>query len=136
VAATAVALNGSLQMEIGCAEDRQSADDASELGPTGVLVVFNASDEPTTQRIDRLAGREYALSPVLANGSHAVVHGTQWDEATGEVTVPARTVTVLVEKDVPDHGGHPGAGAARWEWLRWLAGGGLGGLFGGVFGGW
>ena len=67
----------------------------------GVLVVFNASDEAVTQRIDGLAGRKYALSRVLARGSDDVVRGTRWERATGEVTVPARTVTVLVEKERP-----------------------------------
>ena len=67
----------------------------------GVLVVFNASDEAVTQRIDGLAGRKYALSRVLARGRDDVVRGTRWERATGEVTVPARTVTVLVEKERP-----------------------------------
>lgn len=74
----------------------------------GMLVVFNASDEPMTERIDGLAGRDYMLSPVLAKGSDAVVRGTRWNEATGEVSVPARTVTVLVEKAA--HHGH------WWNW--------------------
>jgi len=64
----------------------------------GALVVFNASPEATTQTIDALAGRGYALAPAQANGSDAVVKTTTWDAATGTVTVPARTVAVLVDK--------------------------------------
>ncbi len=64
----------------------------------GVLVVFNASDEPTTQKIAGLASHDYALSPVLARGADAVVRQTTWNRSTGEVTVPARTVAVLQEK--------------------------------------
>ena len=63
----------------------------------GALVVFNASPEATTQEIAALAGREFALTPALAEGSDEVVRSTSWDAAAGEVTVPARTVAVLVE---------------------------------------
>ncbi len=81
----------------------------------GLLVVVNASDEPTTQTVPALAGRRYALSPVQARGADPVVRGTAYDRATGAVTVPARTVAVLVE---PTHGGHVGQPScgplARW----------------------
>ena len=63
----------------------------------GVLVVVNASDEATTQTVSSLAGHKLALSPVQAKGSDPVVKGTTWDKATGTVTVPPRTVAVLVE---------------------------------------
>ena len=63
----------------------------------GLLVVFNASPEPVTQTVDGLVGRELALSSVQADGSDAVVRETAWDAATGQVTVPARTVAVLTE---------------------------------------
>jgi len=64
----------------------------------GLLVVVNASDEPTTQTVGALAGRRYALSPVQARGADPVVRGTTYDRATGTVVVPARTVAVLVER--------------------------------------
>jgi len=64
----------------------------------GLLVVFNAGPTATTQVVDGLVGRGYALSPVQAEGADAVVKATTWDEATGTVTVPARTVAVLVEE--------------------------------------
>lgn len=64
----------------------------------GVLVVVNASDEATTQSVPTLAGHRLTLSPVQARGSDPVVRTTTWDKASGTVTVPARTVAVLVEK--------------------------------------
>lgn len=63
----------------------------------GLLTVFNASPVPVTQQLPALAGREYALSAVQADGADAVVRGTTWDAATGTLTVPARTVAVLTE---------------------------------------
>ncbi|PFG40535.1 pullulanase-type alpha-1,6-glucosidase [Georgenia soli] len=63
----------------------------------GVLTVFNASPEAVTETVVELAGREYVLSPVQAEGADDVVKDTTYDAATGSVTVPARTVAVLVE---------------------------------------
>ena len=63
----------------------------------GVLVVFNASAQTTTQTISALAGREFTLSTIQAEGSDQVVKTTTFDVATGTVTVPARTVAVLTE---------------------------------------
>ncbi|QTE29983.1 pullulanase-type alpha-1,6-glucosidase [Pengzhenrongella sicca] len=73
----------------------------------GVLTVINASDGPTTQRVPALAGHDLDLSRVQARGSDGVVRTTTWDEATGEVTVPARTVAVLVEKESHRHSWWP-----------------------------
>ncbi|MBO3094087.1 pullulanase-type alpha-1,6-glucosidase [Cellulomonas dongxiuzhuiae] len=70
----------------------------------GLLVVVNASDEPTTQRVPALAGRAYALSPVQAGGADPVVRTTVYDRSTGAVTVPARTVAVLQEQASRGHG--------------------------------
>ncbi|WP_456824848.1 pullulanase-type alpha-1,6-glucosidase [Cellulomonas sp. P5_E12] len=70
----------------------------------GVLVVVNASDEATTQTVSSLSGHKLTLSSVQAKGSDAVVKGTTWDKATGTVTVPPRTVAVLVEKASTGHG--------------------------------
>jgi hypothetical protein len=74
----------------------------------GVLVVVNGSDEATTQTVADLAGHRLSLSPVQARGSDPVVKGTTWNRATGTVTVPPRTVAVLVEK----------AGHGGWHWGR------------------
>jgi cobalamin biosynthesis Mg chelatase CobN len=63
----------------------------------GMLVVFNASAEETTQTVAALAGRDYALSAVQAAGTDTVVKQSSWDAASGTVTVPARTVAVLVD---------------------------------------
>ncbi|WP_273653979.1 pullulanase-type alpha-1,6-glucosidase [Cellulomonas fimi] len=101
----------------------------------GLLVVVNASDEATTQTIAALKGDRYTLSTIQARGSDPVVKGTTWDTATGTVTVPARTVAVLVEKD-SGHGHGPshhwwddvrdwfGNGpATSWRWLSgWFGG--------------
>lgn len=70
----------------------------------GVLVVVNASDEATTQTVASLSGHRLTLSSVQAQGSDPVVKGTTWDKATGTVTVPPRTVAVLVEKASAGHG--------------------------------
>ncbi|MPV36651.1 pullulanase-type alpha-1,6-glucosidase [Georgenia subflava] len=82
-------------------DDRAGADVDPELD--GLLTVFNASPEAVTETVVELAGREYVLSPVQADGADEVVKGTTYDAATGTVTVPARTVAVLVEagEDVP-----------------------------------
>ena len=63
----------------------------------GVLTVFNASPEPQTIVLTELAGKSYQLSRTQATGTDAVVKTTTWDTATGTVTVPARTVAVLVD---------------------------------------
>lgn len=67
----------------------------------GALVVFNASPEPVAEAVAGLAGREFALAEAQANGSDAVVKTTTWDAATGTVTVPARSVAVLVDEQAP-----------------------------------
>ena len=62
-------------------------------------MVFNASPEATTQVVADLAGRRFALTPALAKGSDPVVKTTTWDAKTGTVTVPARSVAVLVDTE-------------------------------------
>ena len=62
----------------------------------GALVVYNASPTSTTQTMPALAGRNFTLSPIQAQGTDPVVKTTSWDAATGAVTVPARSVAVLV----------------------------------------
>nr|BFF18778.1 hypothetical protein GCM10025730_22990 [Promicromonospora thailandica] len=63
----------------------------------GVLVVLNASPEAAAVEVPELAGRDYALSRVQARGVDPVVRGTTWQRSTGTVTVPARTVAVLLD---------------------------------------
>jgi pullulanase-type alpha-1,6-glucosidase len=62
----------------------------------GIVVVFNASDEATTQTVPGLAGAAYALHPEQAGGGDPVVKASAYDAASGGFTVPARTVAVFV----------------------------------------
>ena len=74
----------------------------------GLVTVFNASDEPITEAIDGMAGLEYRLHEVQADGADGVVKGATWDAATGTVTIPAHSVAVFV---APQAGGElPGGG--------------------------
>jgi len=71
----------------------------------GVLAVFNASPEPITEQVDAFAGRDFTLSPVQQDGVDDVVRSTEWEAGTGTVTVPGRTVAVLVEDQEADEPG-------------------------------
>ena len=62
-----------------------------------VLVVFNASGQTLTQPLPELAGRDFRLSPIQAEGADEVVRRTGFDRASGTISVPARTVAVLVQ---------------------------------------
>ena len=62
-----------------------------------VLVVFNASGQTLTQPLPELAGRDFRLCPIQAEGADEVVRRTGFDRASGTISVPARTVAVLVE---------------------------------------
>jgi len=84
----------------------------------GVLVVFNAGPEPITIPVAGLEGADYALSPVLAEGSDDVVRGTTWDEDTGTVSVPARTVAVLVDDAESTSPTWPWEDGWTWPWNR------------------
>ena len=63
----------------------------------GVLVVFNASGQTLTQSLPELAGRDFRLCPIQAEGADEVVRRTGFDRASGTISVPARTVAVLVQ---------------------------------------
>jgi len=62
----------------------------------GIVAVFNASDETTTQTVPTLAGAHYRLHPVQARGADPVVRTSTYDPGSGTFTVPARTVAVFV----------------------------------------
>ena len=62
-----------------------------------ILVVFNASGQTLTQSLPELAGRDFHLSPIQAEGADEVVRRTGFDRASGTISVPARTVAVLVQ---------------------------------------
>ncbi|WP_255305011.1 pullulanase-type alpha-1,6-glucosidase [Microbacterium sp. 3J1] len=89
------AVPGVITMQI---DDLVGGDADPELD--GALVVFNASPDAVTQTVSGLAGRSFALTPAQANGADAVVKTTTWDAASGTVTVPARSVAVLVDDQV------------------------------------
>ena len=63
-----------------------------------VLVVFNASGQTLTQPLPELAGRDFRLSPIQAEGGDEVVRRTGFDRTSGTISVPARTVAVLVQR--------------------------------------
>ncbi|WP_448808404.1 pullulanase-type alpha-1,6-glucosidase [Agromyces bauzanensis] len=67
----------------------------------GALVVFNASPSAVTETVDGLAGRSFELADALANGSDPIVASTEWDAATGSLSLPARTAAVLVDEQEP-----------------------------------
>ena len=71
----------------------------------GVLAVFNASPEPITEQVNGFAGRDFTLSAVQQDGVDEVVRSTVWDADTGTVTVPSRTVAVLVDHQEADEPG-------------------------------
>jgi hypothetical protein len=64
----------------------------------GLVVVFNASDEATTQTVAATAGQRYALHAVQAGGRDQIVKAAEHDRATGEFRVPARTVAVFAQR--------------------------------------
>ncbi len=72
----------------------------------GVLVVLNATPQAVTLELPGLAGADYVLSPVQAEGADDVVRQVTWSTQDGTVTVPARTAAVLV--DEADRGRPPG----------------------------
>ena len=63
----------------------------------GLVVVFNATPNPVTQKVPGLAGAALHLSPVQAGGVDPVVKTATWDPAAGTATVPARTVAVFLQ---------------------------------------
>ena len=64
----------------------------------GLVVVFNASPEATTQTVAGTAGQRFGLHPVQAGGADPVVKGSAYDRRAGSFTVPARTVAVFVQR--------------------------------------
>ena len=78
--------------------DSGSAADGADVDPalSRIVVVFNAS--ATSQVVPVAGASELRLSPIQANGSDPVVRdGTIINGSAGTVTVPARTVAVLVQ---------------------------------------
>ncbi|MGK5498394.1 pullulanase-type alpha-1,6-glucosidase [Streptomyces sp. URMC 125] len=69
-----------------------------EDGDRDLVVVFNATPDRQTQAVDALRGASYALHPVQASGSDAVVKDAAFDADRGAFTVPARTVAVFAAR--------------------------------------
>ncbi|MGK5449940.1 pullulanase-type alpha-1,6-glucosidase [Streptomyces radiopugnans] len=67
-------------------------------GDRDLVVVFNATPERQTQTVSSLAGASYALHPVQAEGSDAVVRNAAFDGGKGAFTVPPRTVAVFAAR--------------------------------------
>ncbi|MCH8627829.1 pullulanase-type alpha-1,6-glucosidase [Arsenicicoccus piscis] len=65
---------------------------------SGLVVVFNATPTAVKQQVPGLAGKALTLSPVQAGGVDPIVKTTTWDAASGTATVPAWTVSVLVQR--------------------------------------
>jgi pullulanase-type alpha-1,6-glucosidase len=64
----------------------------------GVLVVFNTTGAAVTQQVPGLRGQSLSLSAIQNAGVDPVVKQTTWSSADGTVTVPGRTVAVLVQR--------------------------------------
>ncbi|MET9667211.1 pullulanase-type alpha-1,6-glucosidase [Streptomyces sp. NPDC006475] len=60
-----------------------------------LVVVFNASPQRRTQRIEALTGAPYALHPVQAAGADAVTKSSSYERSSGTFSVPGRTVAVF-----------------------------------------
>ncbi|QRV01486.1 pullulanase-type alpha-1,6-glucosidase [Arcanobacterium phocisimile] len=82
-----------------------SVPNADDLDPdiADILVVFNATPQLLEKSIEELKGIDYALSDIQANGVDEVVKSTTWSKDEGKVSIPARSVAVLVAKqETPD----------------------------------
>ena len=62
-----------------------------------ITVVFNATPGTRTQKIAADQGASFALHPVQAGGSDAVVKQASFDAGSGTFSVPGRTVAVFVQ---------------------------------------
>ncbi len=63
----------------------------------GIVVVFNATDDPVTYQLPSLKGADIALHTVQAESADPIVRSAAFDTGTGTFTVPARTTAVFVE---------------------------------------
>ena len=64
----------------------------------GLVVVFNASDDATTQTLAATARQRHDLHPAQADGTDEVVKTANHDTRTGRFDVPARTVAVFTQR--------------------------------------
>ena len=64
----------------------------------GLVVVFNASDEPTTQTVAATAGAATTCTRCRPTAPTRVVKTATHNTQTGQFTVPARTVAVFAQR--------------------------------------
>ncbi|WP_368661500.1 pullulanase-type alpha-1,6-glucosidase [Streptomyces sp. NA04227] len=60
-----------------------------------LVVVFNATPQEQSQRVEALSGVPYGLHRVQASGADSVVKSSRYQRGSGTFTVPARTVAVF-----------------------------------------
>ena len=65
---------------------------------TGLVIVFNATPNPTSQTVTAVTGQHYILDPIQASSSDPVVRTASFNATTGTFTVPARTVAVFIAR--------------------------------------
>jgi pullulanase/glycogen debranching enzyme len=92
------ALQGAQEADVKLGNFASPTDALQGAQDSELLVVFNATRWPVSQTIPALAGHGFALASAQQAGADPVVRETGWDEATGTVRVPARTVAVLVAR--------------------------------------
>jgi hypothetical protein len=61
----------------------------------GLVIVFNATPQATSQSIPAARGQQFLLNRYQAGGSDPVVRTASFDRSSGTFTVPARTVAVF-----------------------------------------
>lgn len=62
----------------------------------GIVVIFNASNQPTTQTLPAHANTNYTLHPIHQTGTDPIVRTASYNSSTGSFTIPPRTVAVFV----------------------------------------
>ncbi|GAA3862336.1 pullulanase-type alpha-1,6-glucosidase [Tessaracoccus defluvii] len=67
----------------------------------GLLVAFNASPETIVEEVDGMAGLRLSLAPLLLAGGDPVLTRTTWDAPSGTLSIPGRSVAVLVQPSAP-----------------------------------
>jgi pullulanase len=65
---------------------------------TGLVVVFNATPNTTSQTVTAVTGQHYILDPIQASSPDPVVRTASYNPSTGTFTVPARTVAVFIAR--------------------------------------
>lgn len=64
-----------------------------------LVVVFNSTPQKRNQTVAALAGTEYALHPVQAEGADSTVRNASYEAESATFAVPGRTVAVFARSD-------------------------------------